>query len=258
MNQHQSKNDLPRRYLSHLTSFNMNYMHLRNPLIVAWWSAAFPGFGHLMLGKYLKGYMLLLWEVVINTFSKLNEAMVYSFTGQFDLARTSLNKRWLLLYIAVYIHSIWDSYRLTIETNKLTRLGRRAGSPIQSLEIGAYSINFLDKRNPLLAVAWSMLMPGLGHLYLHLIPTGFLLLCWTIIQVVMSHFLEAFYYTMTGSFREATAVIDAEWALFLPSLYGYAIYESYVTAVEYNNLFRREQAQHLRNEYQSESFDMPL
>ncbi|MDF2716857.1 MAG: hypothetical protein K0R28_3782 [Paenibacillus sp.] len=256
--EHQSRNDLPRRYLSHISSFNLNYLHLRSPVIVAWWAAAFPGFGHLLLGRYLKGYVLLIWEVVINWFSRLNEAMVYSYTGQFDLARQVLNKRWLLLYIAVYIYSIWDSYRLTVDTNKIVKLGRVAKSPVQSLFIGPYSVNFLDKRSPGLAVAWSLLMPGVGHLYLHLVPTGFLLLCMTIVQVVMSHFLEAFYFTMIGSFREAVAVLDVEWTLFLPSIYGFAMYESYVIAVEYNNLFRREQSLYMKKEYQSESFDMPL
>ncbi|TMV51223.1 hypothetical protein FE783_05410 [Paenibacillus mesophilus] len=255
---HQSKGDLPRKYLSHISSYNMTYLHLRHPLTVAWWAAAFPGFGHLLIGRYLKGYFLLIWEVVINWFSKLNEAMVYSFTGQFDLARQVLDKRWVLLYIAVYIYSIWDSYRLTVDTNKIVKLGRYAQSPIQSFFIGPFSVNFLDKRSPQLAIFWSVLMPGLGHLYLHLIPTGFLLLCMTIMQVVMSHFLEAFYLTMIGSFREAVAVLDIEWTLFLPSIYGFSIYDSYVIAVEYNELFRKEQSQYLRNEYQSDSFDMPL
>lgn len=254
----QSKGELPRRYLSHLDSITLNYMHLRHPLVVAWWAASFPGFGHMLLGRLVKGYFLFLWEVVVNWYSRLNEAMVYSFTGQFELARLTLNKRWVLLYISVYIYSIWDSYRQTVDTNRVVKLGRYADSPIQSMSVGAFSIHILDKRSPLLAVFWSLLMPGLGHLYLNLIPTGCLLLVMTMAQIVMSNFLEALYLTLIGSFREATAVLDIEWTLFLPSIYGFAMYESYVAAVECNELFRREQAQYMRHEYQSESFDMPL
>ncbi len=46
--------------------YNNNHIYLRNPWVVGWWSAAFPGFGHLNLGFYLKGVMLIIWEIVIN------------------------------------------------------------------------------------------------------------------------------------------------------------------------------------------------
>ncbi|MGH4051564.1 MAG: hypothetical protein ACREVX_09455 [Clostridium sp.] len=41
-------------------------IHLRSPYIIACWSAAFPGIGHLLLSKYLGGFLLFLWEVFIN------------------------------------------------------------------------------------------------------------------------------------------------------------------------------------------------
>ncbi|MBU9723381.1 hypothetical protein [Bacillus alkalicola] len=39
---------------------------MKNPWVPAWWSAAFPGMGHIMLGSYVKGFILFTWEFVIN------------------------------------------------------------------------------------------------------------------------------------------------------------------------------------------------
>ena len=55
-----------RRFNTYTSSINLNCIHLRNPWISAWWSAAFPGFGHLHLGNYLKGFVLFFWEIIIN------------------------------------------------------------------------------------------------------------------------------------------------------------------------------------------------
>lgn len=61
--------------------------HLRNPYVIAWWSAAFPGFGHLLLSKYLRGFTLFMWEVVVNYNAKINLAMVHSFCGDIETAK---------------------------------------------------------------------------------------------------------------------------------------------------------------------------
>ena len=87
--------------------------------VAAWWSAAFPGMGHLLHGSYVKGFIFFAWEFIINIGARINEAMVYSFTGQFELAKATLDTRWVLLYIAVYIISIWDSYRTSVDINKI-------------------------------------------------------------------------------------------------------------------------------------------
>lgn len=84
---------------------------------MAFWSTAFPGFGHLLLGKYYRGFLLVSWEFFINQFSKVNLAMVHSFNGHFELAKEVLNPRLLLLYIPVYLFRIWDSYRSSVDLN---------------------------------------------------------------------------------------------------------------------------------------------
>jgi hypothetical protein len=77
---------------------------LRNPYVIALWSAIFPGLGHLLLSKYMRGFMLFAWEIIINLKSHLNAAIFYSFTFQFDMAKEILDKRWLILYIPIYTH----------------------------------------------------------------------------------------------------------------------------------------------------------
>lgn len=246
----QTATERHRYYLAHVSSFNTNLIHIKNPWVPAWWSAAFPGMGHLMHGAYIKGYILFFWEFIINVNSKINLAMVHSFTGNFEMAKQVIDTRWVFLYIPVYIASIWDSYRKTVDINKLCVLAEKEKAPIVPFNLGPMGLNFLDKRLPWLALVWSILVPGMGHLYLKRIPTGFfLLLCW-IICLYCSNFLNSFHLTLLGDFSQAVEVLDAQWALFMPSLYGFSLYDSYTTAVEYNKLFKREQGEYLKKQYQ--------
>ncbi|MEQ8200206.1 MAG: hypothetical protein ABRQ24_02165 [Syntrophomonadaceae bacterium] len=243
-----------RRPIGLVSTITVNFFHLRNPWVTAAWSALFPGFGFIIMGSYIKGFLLVGWEFLINSQAHLNTAIFYSFTGQFDLAREVLNVRWTLLYLTVWVFSIWSSYTLTVDLNKLAILGTREKSTMVPVAIDAMSINFLDTRQPWIAAGLSMLSPGLGHLYTHRIPTSFFLMIMLIATVYYSHLLEAIQYTSSGAFGAATLVLDPQWLLFIPSLYGFAIYDSYVNTVEYNKLFAQEQARFLRDNYQRPRF----
>lgn len=243
-----------RRPIGLVSPIATNIIHLRNPWVTAWWSAMFPGFGYIIMGSYVKGFLLVAWELLINTEAHINTAILYSFTGRFELAKQVLEVRWLLLYLAVWVFGIWGSYRSTVDLNKLAILGEREGSTLIPVHISAFDVNFLDKRQPWVAVVFSALSPGLGHLYTHRIPTSFFVLILSIMVVYFSHFLEAIQYTALGAFSSATAILDPQWFLFLPSIYGFAIYDSYVNTVEYNKLFEREQARFLRDNYNNPHF----
>ncbi|WP_026677633.1 hypothetical protein [Fictibacillus gelatini] len=246
-----------RRQKAYVSILGTTQLHLRNPYIVAWWSAAFPGFGHLLLSKYLRGFALFIWEFVINTQSHLNQAIVYSFTGKFDKAKEVIDHRWLLLYIPVYVFAIWDSYRTTIDTNKIYLAANREDADFQSFVIHPLEINYLDKRNPRIAVFWTLFMPGLGQLYIHRIGVSFFLLIWWIALVYLSHFLEAVHLLVSGDIGKSTAILSKEWFLFMPSVYGFAIYDAYVNTVENNKLFEDEQRHFLQKNFQHPSFKMP-
>lgn len=251
------KNDnSARRYKAHVSILGTTQIHLRSPYIIAWWSAAFPGFGHLLLSKYIRGYLLFMWEVIVNIQANVNLSMIYSFQGDIEPAKGILDTRWLLMYIPVYIFGIWDSYRTTVDLNKVYLLAEREDHRFNTYSIGALEINYLDKRNPIFSVLWSFFVPGLGQLYLHRILTSFFVIIWVVIFFYNSHALEAVSFLFLGEIQQATSTLDPEWLLFLPSVYGFAIYDSYMNTVENNKLFKKEQRKFLKEHYQSPDFNV--
>ncbi|MDQ0193106.1 hypothetical protein [Paenibacillus wynnii] len=243
-----------RRYKAHVSIFGTTQIHLQNPYIIAWWSAAFPGFGHLLLNKYLRGLSLFTWEVIVNYNSKINIAMVHSFCGDIEMAKEVLELRWMLMYIPVYIFGIWDSYRTSVDMNKVFLLADRENAPFNTFSIGALEVNYLDKRNPIMSVVWSLFTPGLGQLYIHRILTALFSLVWTILFLYFSKSLIAVHYLFLGDISHSTAVLDKEWLLYIPSMWGFAVYDSYINTVENNRLFEAEQKNYLINHFQNPNF----
>ena len=80
-----------RRYKAHISIVGTTQLHLRNPYIIAWWSAGFPGFGHLLLSNTSR-YVLFMWEILINNMAHINHAIVYSFTGNIGMAKEVLER----------------------------------------------------------------------------------------------------------------------------------------------------------------------
>jgi hypothetical protein len=246
-----------RRKLIYVNVIGTTQIHLRNPLVIAWWSAAFPGFGHLLLSKYLRGFLLFGWELLINTKAHINMAMIYTFTGEFDKAADILDIRWLSLYAPVYLFAIYDSYRTTIDLNHVYVLAKREDADFPSFVIGSIEINYLDKRSPRIAFLWSLLMPGMGQLFIHRLATAFFVLAGWIAVCYQSHFLEGLHYTLMGQFTKAKDVLNMDYLLFLPSIYGFALYDSYVNTVENNKFFDYEQKKYLKKNFQKSAFDFP-
>ncbi|HWO95885.1 MAG TPA: hypothetical protein VNM45_06045 [Bacillus sp. (in: firmicutes)] len=82
-----------------------------NPKEILLWSIAFPGFGQLLNGKYLKGVILILLEVMINVQSNFNEIIYFSFNGEIKKAINHTEYQWLMFYPCVYFFAIWDAYK---------------------------------------------------------------------------------------------------------------------------------------------------
>lgn len=247
----------PRRQLAFVSLLGTTQLHKRNPLIIAWWSAAFPGFGHLLLSKYFRGFMLIGWEMLINSQMHLNEAIIYTFTGQFEKANGVLDIKWMSFYAPVYLFSIYDSYRTSMDMNHQYVLAKRENAPIQPFTMAGMEINYLDKRSPWLAIAWSLLMPGMGQLYTHRIINAFFVLANWIVISYWSHLLEGLHYLLYWDLTQAGNVLSMRWILFLPSIYGFALYDAYVHTVEYNKLFDHEQSVMLKSTYQQAQFAFP-
>jgi TM2 domain-containing membrane protein YozV len=247
-----------RRFKAHVSALGTTQLHLRNPYIIAWWSAAFPGFGHLLLSKYLRGYALFLWEILVNNMANINLAMVYSFTGNIEMAKEVLEPRWMLLYIPVYIYGIWDSYRTSVDMNKVFLLAERENADFNSYTIGALEINYLDKRRPIMAIIWSIFTPGLGQLYIHRVITAIFTMAFMILFVYFSNLLVAVQYLFLGEITQATQVLDPQWLLFIPSHVGFSMYDSYVNTVENNKLYESEQRKFLKEKYQQYRVKIPI
>lgn len=111
MSNSKKSEQIARRSIAHLSSLGITKLHLRNPFVIACWSLAFPGMGHILLSKYLRGFILFFWEFFINSKAHVNLLILYSFTGDFEKAKQVVDMQWLMLYIPTYIFAVWDSYR---------------------------------------------------------------------------------------------------------------------------------------------------
>jgi len=248
----------PRRKRLDLSRFDTMQMHVRHPLIAVWWAMSFAGFGQMMVGSYVKGYVLVLLEIIINVQAKLNLAIIYSFTGQFELAKAIVDTRWLLGYVLVYVYGIWDSYNLTVNTNKLAVLASREKAPIDVFKMIPFSINYLDKRVPWVSIFWSFVLPGLGHMYVLRMATGYFLIGFWFVCAYYSRIFQVVQLTLVGDFSQAIAVTDPQWLLFMPSIYGYAAHEAYSSTVELNKIFDTELDEYVEKRYQTFALELPI
>ncbi|CAM3169534.1 hypothetical protein [Sporolactobacillus spathodeae] len=249
---------MPRRIKAYHSCLGIAQLYDRNPFVVAWWSAAFPGFGHMLLNMHLRGNLFFLFEILINVNAKLNLAMVYTFCGKFESAKNVIDTRWILLYIPFYFFCIWDSYRSAIDMNKLNDLAKDEKLTVQAMVIKNCDICFLDKRNPLIAAIYSLFMPGLGQIYTKRTIPAIALLIWTLVISYFSKDLEAVERLVSGDIIGATRIVDGEWLLFFPSLIFGASYDALASTVEQNHIFTLEQKQYLWNEWQPAHFYINL
>lgn len=197
-------------------------------------------------------------ELLINTQAHINAAILYSFTGNFAMAKQVLDTHLLLLYCGILIFAVWDSYRVALEINKFSVLADHENAPMVPMTIGSAGLNSYEKRNPWVAAAWSVLIPGAGQLYTMTLISAVFLMVGGAIIVYFSHLLPAIHYTFLGQFHQATEAVDWQWLLNMPSFYCFAIYDAYAKSVEINKIFDLEQAQFMKNKYQSPLFKMPI
>jgi len=86
-------------------------IQMKSPLEMVFWSIAFPGFGQILNGRIVKGFVFLALEFLINVNSNINQAILLSFLGDIRQAIEVANYQWMLFYPCVYVFAIWDAYR---------------------------------------------------------------------------------------------------------------------------------------------------
>lgn len=240
-----------RRSLVKISTFGISCLHRQSPLMVAWWSAIFPGFGQYMLNQYIRGTLFTLFEVIINTLSHLNQAIVYSFCGDFESAKDILQVRWIYGYLTIYFFGIWDSYRSAIVQNKMCKLAEFENEPILSNVIYPSEIQYLEQKSPYTSALYSFFFPGLGQVCNHRFWLGFYAMFWWWFYITFSHVYESVFHIFLGNIQKSIAVLHPHWLLFMPSVIGGSIYHTFITAVEHNRLFKVEQKQHLIERYKN-------
>ena len=75
------------------------------------WSIALPGFGQLLNGRYVKAFILIVLEFLINVKGKVNVVIVHSFLGEMQAAISEADYLWLMFYPCIYLFAIWDAYK---------------------------------------------------------------------------------------------------------------------------------------------------
>ncbi|MFZ5824296.1 MAG: hypothetical protein ACOY94_08215 [Bacillota bacterium] len=210
----------------------------RSPWAAAWWSVALPGLGHFYLGSFAKGFILISWEIVINTMANLNLAIYYTLIGDVPQAAQVLELKWVVLYPGIYMLAIWDSYRVAVEENRLYDLERLQAKRFFEYHTTAFfGQNMLLKRNPWVPVFWSAVLGGAGHFHNMQLIKGAMLMGWYLVIVIKSSLSQAVVYTLLGQYDLAQQVVDYQWILFWPSIHLFNIWNAYVDCVEQNKLY---------------------
>ncbi|WP_147531625.1 hypothetical protein [Bacillus marasmi] len=247
----------PRFSKMYMGIWGVNHLYRNNPLVAAWWSAALPGFGHMSMGMYLKGAIFLTGEILMNFFGKINLALFYTFNLQWDKVHEVINYDYALVYASIWVYSIWDSYRLAVEVNKLEWLESKQN--VRHFEhdvIRSIDMNFLDKRNPWVGLAWSCAFTGLGHVYCHKLLFGFILTSWAFIISLNTHLPTIIIYTFIGQVENIPQLVNYQWLLFFPSVYLFGVYHGYNSVIVHNQVFKEEQAYFLRVNFGSNKLDI--
>ncbi|MDI4644736.1 hypothetical protein [Cohnella hashimotonis] len=232
-----------------MSMLGVTYASVPRPLMVAWWSSAFPGFGHFIINQYARGVLLTLTEMLINRLSRLNDAIVYTFCGRFDDATAVLHADWAFGYATIYLFTIWDSYRAARYQGRLRSLSAEE-QPLPRMMIHPMEVQYIERKKPLTGFFYSLLFPGLGQLYNQRFCLAFYLMFWWWVYIGMSHSLAASVELLYGSVSRSTGMLSQHWFMFMPSVLGGAAYHAYRVTIEQNRLFCVEQREYLKKTYE--------
>jgi hypothetical protein len=105
----------------------------------------------------------------------------------------------------------------------------------------------LHKRNPWMALACSVALPGLGHFYCGAYYRGFLLMSWEITVNQLGRVNHAVFLTAMGHADMAQAVINYRWAMIYPVFYVLAMWDAYCLTVDLNKMCEIEERQPRRH-----------
>jgi hypothetical protein len=87
-----------------------------------------------------------------------------------------------------------------------------------------------EYKSPYAALLWSMVLPGCGQLYNKDYCVGIILIGCELLVNLNSNLNLALLNSFNGDVQSAHQVIDYRWAMFYPSLYGFALWHAFNSA----------------------------
>ncbi|WEG13263.1 hypothetical protein PU629_02540 [Pullulanibacillus sp. KACC 23026] len=95
-----------KRVLRHIYNFFNGHCYVA--VLHGW---LFTGFGQFYNSQYLKGLLFAIPNYLNNHLGHLNEAILYSFTGDIEKSKLVLNYQWILNYPSFFSYAHWDAYK---------------------------------------------------------------------------------------------------------------------------------------------------
>lgn len=97
--------------------------------------------------------------------------------------------------------------------------------------------------SPNAAMMWSLVLPGFGQIYNKDYIVGFILMGWELLVNVKSNLNLVLLQTFIGDGPGAHLAVNYQWALFYPSVYGFAIWQAYNFAKVNNEKLQGEEGE---------------
>lgn len=90
-------------------------------------------------------------------------------------------------------------------------------------------------KSPWAALLWSMTLPGFGQAYNGNYVMGFIFVVAELMVNNMSNLNLSFLYTLHGDFNQSHEVVDFQWGMFYPSLWGFGMWQAFNKAKMINH-----------------------
>ncbi|MDG5789223.1 hypothetical protein QA612_17325 [Evansella sp. AB-P1] len=128
------------------STFNNSTLEYKSPISALLMSFVLPGLGHLYNGQIIIAIILMVWELIGNSLSRLNYAIMTSFHGEFESAHKVVDYDWGMYYPSIWAFAMWHSYNHAIsinaalkgEKNKEVRLTGFFFGAVVGMNLGIY------------------------------------------------------------------------------------------------------------------------
>lgn len=101
------------------TTMELNLLEKKKPIIACFWSSVLPGLGEFTLHRLPLFIFAFFWWFVIIYFSNNYEAIYLSIMGEIQKSKSELNPQWAMFIPSIYLFSMFISYKLSVENNKV-------------------------------------------------------------------------------------------------------------------------------------------